>query len=302
MERIKRGLKRVFFPPPLFVAAVSIPAFAAVAYVLAKGISGPLAYLSYLASAYALMSVGWRVPNLIRSGRKRIERCLLDGKIGRVPLVHRYAKEVNFRAEVSLCLGLLVNLLYIVMKGTLGIYFHSAWFMALAVYYALLALMRLLLLCRPKGPEGKERVKGELRRYRLCGYGLLAMNLALGGMVVFMVRYDRGYEYPGVLIYAMAAYSFYTVIIAVIRVIQSRRHGSPILSAAKAVSLAAALVSILSLETAMLTQFGGEEDPLFRKAMIGATGGGVCVMVWGMALVMIVKASQKLKSIENQNP
>lgn len=40
---------------------------------------------------------------------------------------------------------------------------------------------------------------------------------------------------------------------------------------------------------------------LFRKAMTGATGGGVCVIVLGMALFMIVKASKQLKQINIQN-
>ena len=68
------------------------------------------------------------------------------------------------------------------------------------------------------------------------------------------------YEYPGVLIYAMAAYFFYAVIIAATNVVKFRRHGSPILSAAKAINLVAAMVSILSLETAMLAQFGSDND------------------------------------------
>ena len=73
------------------------------------------------------------------------------------------------------------------------------------------------------------------------------------------------------------------------------------LSAAKVISLVAALVSILSLETAMLARFGSEDDPLFRKVMTGATGCSVCVIVLGMALFMIVKASKQLKQINIQN-
>jgi hypothetical protein len=58
----------------------------------------------------------------------------------------------------------------------------------------------------------------------------------------------------------MAAYFFYAVIIAATNVVKFRRHGSPILSAAKAINLVAAMVSILSLETAMLAQFGSDND------------------------------------------
>lgn len=297
MEQVKRILKRLFFPPPRLMVLIAVPAFAAVIYVLAKDIGGPPAYLSYLASAYALMVLGTGVPGIVRSVRHGIEGHPLTRRILSIPMGRRYVEDVKFRAEVSLGAGFIINLLYIAMKMVSGIYYRSTWFIALAVYYTLLAVMRFLLLYRKRWPEGKARQELELRRYRLCGYVLLAMNLALSGMVVFMVRYDRGYEYPGTLIYAMAAYSFYAVTIAAVNVIKFRRHGSPILSAAKAISLVAALVSVLSLETAMLAQFGGENDPLFRKVMTGATGGGVCVLVLGMALFMILKASKQLKQM-----
>nr|WP_278846197.1 hypothetical protein [Limosilactobacillus mucosae] len=76
----------------------------------------------------------------------------------------------------------------------------------------------------------------ELRRYRLCGVMLLFMNQALAGIVIFMVHH------PGLLIYAMALYAFYAVILAIINVVKTRRHNSPILSAAKAINLVAAMV------------------------------------------------------------
>lgn len=301
MERLKKTLKRLFFLPPLLSVVIAVPAFAAVIYVLAKEISGPLAYLSYFASAYALMILGLRVPGIVRSVRRWIECRPLTRKIQSIPLSRRYAEDVKFRTEVSLGIGFTINLLYIVMKMVSGIYYRSTWFVSLAVYYTLLAVMRFLLLCRQRCPQGKARQELELRRYRSCGIVLLFMNIALMGIVAFMVHQNRGYEYPGTLIYAMAAYSFYAVINAAINVIKFRRYESPMLSAAKAISLVAALVSILSLETAMLAQFGSEDDPLFRKAMTGATGGGVCAIVLAMALFMIAKASKQLKQIKIQN-
>ncbi|MDE6726535.1 MAG: hypothetical protein K2J80_01185, partial [Oscillospiraceae bacterium] len=63
----------------------------------------------------------------------------------------------------------------------------------------------------------------------------------------------------------------------------------------------AAMVSILSLETAMLAQFGGDDDPLFRKVMTGATGGAVCTIVIGMAVFMIWKSTKLLKSLKINN-
>lgn len=301
MERLKKILKRIFFLPPLSIAIIAVPAFAAVIYVLAKEISGLPTYLSYFASAYALMILELGVPGIVRSLRYWLKCHPLTRKIQSIPLSRRYVKDIKFRTEVSLGIGFTINLLYIIMKMISGIYYRSAWFIALAVYYAMLAAMRFLLLSCKRWPEGKARQKLELRRYRSCGVALLFMNIALAEIVAFMVHQNRGYEYPGTLIYAMAAYSFYAVISATINVIKFRRHKSPILSAAKAINLVAAMVSILSLETAMLAQFGRGNDPLFRKVMTGATGGGVCVIVLGMALFMIVKASKQLKQINTQN-
>ena len=72
------------------------------------------------------------------------------------------------------------------------------------------------------------------------------------------------------------------------------------MSAAKAVNLAAALVSMLSLETAMLTQFDtGTTSPFFRQSMIASTGGAVCVIVVGMGISMIVYSTRRLKKLKD---
>lgn len=218
-------------------------------------------------------------------------------KLSNTSLGTRFLKDVRFRTEISLYMGFVINLLYIVMKMASGIYYRSVWFISVAVYYILLAVMRFLLFRRGKVRTAGNHQEAELKRYRMCGIILLLMNQALTGIVVFMVHQNKSYDYPGVLIYAMAAYSFYCVIIASVNVIKFRRHGSPVLSAAKVINLVSAMVSILSLETAMVTRFGDKDDFSFRQTMTGATGGGVCIFVLGIAVYMIVKSSLQLKNI-----
>lgn len=285
MERARERLRQIFVLPLLPTVCISIPAFLLVARVLAAGEHGPLAYLSYAASAYAFvisLTGCWRMAGFLKRAVKAH------------PLGRRLVEDSKFRAEISLHQGLIVNLVYIAVKMACGIRYRSPWFISLAVYYALLALMRLLLLFRRK----RLNELGELRRCRLCGLVLLAMNLALAGIVDFMVRQNQGYEYPGTLIYLMAAYSFYAAILAVVNVVRFRRHGSPVLSAAKAINLAAAMVSILSLETAMLSRFGGGDGLLFRRRMTGATGGAVCALILGMAVYMIVESTRRIRRLK----
>lgn len=295
MRQVKPILKRIFFLPPLPTLCIAVPSFALVIYVLNGGYRGPLAYAVYVLSAYALVISITGGPGIILGFVQWLKNHSMTRKMLRIPLVKRLAEDVRFRTSISLHQGLLVNLLYIVIKLTSGIYYRSWWFITLAVYYALLAATRFLLLWR-WGGIGLEM---ELRRCRLCGAVLLLINAALAGMVILMIHQNQGYDYPGVLIYAMATYSFYVVVIAAVNVIKFRRHGSPVLSAAKAINLAAALVSILALETAMIAQFGGGDD--YRKMMTAATGCGVCVIILGMAVFMIVWSTKRIKQLEMKN-
>ena len=301
MEKFKKILKKIFCLPPLPTIVAALLGYGFVIAVAVFHIQKPiLQYASYAASAYALIVTitGFVYINTAIGGvRKFISDHPLMKKFRSTKVGEKYMTNVRFRAGVSLYQGFFVNLLYIVMKLVSGIMYRSLWFIALAVYYILLAVMRFMLVRRLNVQDEA----AELHRYRLCGIMLLFMNQALTGIVVFMVQQNRGFDYPGLLIYAMAAYSFYAVTIAIINIVKTRRHKSPILSAAKAINLVAAMVSILSLETAMLTQFGGDDDPLFRQVMTGATGGGVCTIVIGMAIYMIWRANKNLKKIEISN-
>lgn len=143
-----------------------------------------------------------------------------------------------------------------------------------------------------------ENIISEFKRYRACGIILLLMNQALVGIIIYMVTQNRGFSYPGVMIYAMAMYTFYITISAIINVVKFRKRGSPLLSAAKVISLTAALVSMLSLETAMLTQFGSDQ-PGFRRLMLGASGGVVFLIVLTMAVYMIVRSTKQIRKLKD---
>ncbi len=297
MGTFKRILKKIFCLPPLPTVLAALFGYGFVIAVFAFDIQIPiLQYASYLASAYALIitCTGFDYINpAIGIVRKFVCDQPLMKKFRSTKVGEKYMTDVRFRTGISLYQGFFINLLYIAMKLVSGIVYRSTWFIALAVYYILLAVMRFLLVRRLNAQDEAS----ELRRYRLCGIMLLFMNQALAGIVAFMVRQNRGFVYPGLLIYAMAAYSFYAVTIAIINIVRTRRLKSPILSAARAINLVAAMVSILSLTTAMLSQFGGEDDAEFNSAMTGAVGGGVCIIVISMAIYMIWRANRGLKKI-----
>ena len=75
-----------------------------------------------------------------------------------------------------------------------------------------------------------------------------------------------------------------------------RRHRlGLLLSAAKIVNFAAALMSLLALQTAMLAQFGGPGEEAFRRAHNARLGGFVTLATAGMAVAMIVRGRRQLR-------
>lgn len=295
MSKFNAFLHKVFILPLPAVAAIAVPSFLFVRIVLGSEVHPIVEYAAYLLSAYGLSLTVAAIAVKIRAVCRDGNEWALIRKIRSVPSGRRLLDDAVFRAEASLYGGLLINLAYVFIKFFSGIYYRSVWFIVLSVYYVILSVVRFLLLHHVRDcPLGQEYCS-ELRRYRLCAGMLLVLNAALSVMVTLVVVQNQGFEYGGYLIYVMAVYAFYAVIASIVNLIKFRRYHSPVLSAAKAINLTSALVSMLSLETAMIAQFDTADDPSFRRIMTAVTGFVVCGFVLAMAVYMIVKSTRQLK-------
>ena len=294
MEQFKKALQKIFFPgKAIMISLVIISAVLLTCIFTFDFKDNVFAYLSYILSVYTMITIFWAAYKQIKKGIVIVER--------KNEHVKRYLNDLSFRTHVSLYTSLAINVVYAIAKFFSGIFYHSFWFGSIAVYYFCLAVMRFMLLRHAhRNAFGKDQIS-EYKQYRICGVVLMVLNLALTGMVILLIEKNYSYSYPGTMIYAMGAYAFYNIIIAVINVVKFRKQNSPALSSAKVINLASALVSMLALETAMLSQFGSGESPLFRRAMTSATGGFVCLIVLGTAVYMIIRATKNLKRLKQQS-
>ena len=136
----------------------------------------------------------------------------------------------------------------------------------------------------------------ELKKYRACGIILLVMNLALALMIFFMVYWNRTFIHHEITTIALAAYTFTSLTLAIINTVKYRKYNSPVYSASKAISLASACVSMLTLESTMLTTFGdGTMSLTGRRILLGISGGVISVFIIAMAIYMIVNGTKKIK-------
>lgn len=198
------------------------------------------------------------------------------------PITRRMAEDYRYRTFVFAVPGLILNLIFAVFNGVLGFASHSAWFGTLSAYYILLSVMRFHTvrcnLTASKMERTKEIMMKEIHVYRDCGILFIFMTIALIGTVVLLLHAKGGKHYPGVAIFAVAAYTFYKTIISIINLIKAGKLKAPLLMAIRDIGYIDACVSILSLQTAMFASFGQGQRG-FKKLMDGITGFAVCLMV-----------------------
>jgi len=283
--------KKLLFPPLWVTALLTVFSAAALVTVFIKGWdTSPIAYGVYVLSFYTLCVLTLYCIAVLPKQYKSIRSRILAN-----PLGNRYATDRIFRTKVSLNLSLGINLLYAAVNLLSCYLYRSWWFVCLAVYYGILSVMRFLLVRYVHLHEiGKNR-RGELKRALICSCIMLLLNLFLSGAVLMVVYQNRGYEYHGILIYVMALYTFYITTHAIVNLVQYRRMESPVMSAAKGISLAAALVSMLNLETAMFAEFGGDMAKEDQQLMIMLTGAGISIAVIAIAVSTIARCAKELK-------
>ena len=295
MKEWKSICSRLLFPPLWLVIIFTVFSTVALVAVFVEGWeTTPTAYIVYVLSFYTLTVICFACWKTIPGYYKSIKGKVYDNKYA-----NRYLTDVAFKTHVNLYRSLITNLIYVAVNAISGIIYRTYWFGIFAVYYAIMAIMRFLLVRYVNRNQiGKSRL-GELKRSRLCAYILMTVNLALSGAVLMMVYFNRGFQYQGFLIYVMAMYTFYIITTAIIDMVKYRKYNSPVMSISKIIKLASALFSMLFLETAMFSQFGGETSPETQRIMIMATGGGISVVVVAMAVYMIIRSTKEIKKTEN---
>lgn len=283
--------KNTLFPPVGLIFFFVIVSAAALLYVFLEGLdTSVIAYFVYVFSFYTLTVLCIWCWKKLPGYYRRIKNRVYDN-----PYANRYFTDVIFKNSVSLNASFLINLLYVFVNAVSAVIYQTIWFAIFAIYYMVLAVMRLLLArYTQKYGIGSNRL-GELRRSRLCAWILLTVNLILSGVVLMMLYYHRGFEYQGFFIYVIALYTFYITINAIVNLIKYRKYNSPVMSVTKVIKLTAALFSMLFLETAMFSQFGIETPERVKRIMIMATGAGISVIVVAMAVYVIIHATKEIK-------
>lgn len=286
MKKARVFLKALLYPPKGILYIVPPVVFTALILIfVTERTESTAAYLIYGMSAYALVILLAAAPKMIGKAKVIVINSRPVQAVSSTQLGKRYLHDIIFRGRIGIYQGMAANFAYALFWGVSGIQYVSSWFVSMAAYYFTLGAIRTYLAI------GYHQRAGDVRyEYRCCrrtAWSLFLLNIPMGGMMVLMVRTNAGFSYPGYVIYFSALYTFYMMIFSAVNLAKFRKLGSPILSAAKVVNFISAMMSILGLQTAMISRFSVNGET-YRTLMNAVTGGFVFGTVVVLAVYMLV--------------
>ena len=241
---------------------------------------------TYIIYALAGSTLGYSVFTIVRFAPK-IKRFTID-MLRAFDFTRKFLDEYSFRAIIVATVSLFVNIAYTVFNAVLAIITSSLWFGAISMYNAILIILRSdTILSRHKSPQ-----KSFLRASILVIFLSVFLSLA----VWQMVSNNLAFNYPSLTIYAFAAYAFYKITTSIINLIKSRDQSLTV-RATKNIGFADALVSILSLQTALLYTFS--DETVNTGAFNAITGALVCSLTLAIGVTMLIslRKTKKTKDI-----
>lgn len=287
MNKLKKIITKLLFPHYIIILLLIPLSIVMLVYSMVKLASNDLlSIISYIISAYTLAVTVLRIKDFINF----IKIIKTDNRI-----IRKFTEDIHLRLNIILYGSLIWNCIYALFQFVLGITNKSFWFISMSIYYLLLGLMRLFIVKHTKLYKPREQYSKEVKKYLLCGWILLIMNVFVAIIVFFMVHWNRTFYHHEITTITIAAYTFATFTMAIINYVKYRKFHSPIYSATRLINIVAASVSIITLESTMLTSFGKDITPQFRQLMLALTGGAISIFVIVIAIIMIVNGYRQLK-------
>lgn len=291
MFKLKKVLKKVLYPHIVFTLVLFMVVMTMLVVTLIKtSETSIIRYFLYGLSFYSLLILSLRIPDII----KYFKRLKYENRY-----LSRWFSDPHLRINVSLYSSSIWDLIYAIFQLFLGIYNKSFWFYTLFGYYLLLSLMRFYLSSHTKKYKPKEMLELEIKKYHLCGWLLLLMNIFVSVMMFFFIYLDKAIYHHEIITIAIATYTFTIFTVAIVNYFRYKKYKSLIYSIVKTISLICASVSMITLTVTMLTTFGENSNKDFNKIMIMFVGVVVSLFIIVMSISMIITSKKKKKELNN---
>lgn len=301
-----RSLWKKILNPPTYVKVLTfiITLVSATLSLVMVGLgleNGALAIIAYILFGVAGVSLTYSVYLIIPLFPKM--KSGIIAWMEKYDFTHLLLRNFGFRTVIFAIGSFLMSLLFSGFNAYMGIANRSIWYGALAAFYIALAFLRGGVLIYHKNKIGK-KVRSQndeynkAKVYRNSGIITLILNIALSSAIAQMIFSDAHFTYMGWTVFAYAAYAFYKITTAIISFIRAHKQEDLTVRAIRNINLVDALVSILALQTALLTMFS--EGDINISLFNTLTGIAVSILSVGIGIYMIVSANKKMKELQKE--
>ena len=290
-ETIKKWKKvgvKLLFPPTFVVFLFFNLTVVGLVFIFMNNLGeNPIAACFYAVSFYSLVIVCARIPRIV----KKVQRGLHSNKYS-----HRYLTDKELRMSFSMYRGLIIGIGFAVFKTITGLVYHTPWLYAMAGYNVIMSLMRFVVVYQTqrKGLSEADREQRANISAWICGWLMMVLNIAVSVIMYMVIVLKQTIEYHEIVVIALAAYTFYCFTMAVINVVKYRKKDF-VYSTIKNIDLVKAIVSVFTLQVAMLTRFG-EEGSLDMGLMNTLTGIAVTIAINTLAALMLARTNKRKKT------
>ncbi len=185
-------------------------------------------------------------------------------------------------------LAFFINIAFFAYNLVFGIAYRLIWNWSISIYYAILIFLRaMILLLERKWSATPQKAVNEkrLRLRKEMSLCMLVMDLSLIAPVTLMVLSRRQVRYGMIPTIAMAAYTTYKVTLAAIHFTKRKQKSNLSVQLLREITLKDAIVSVLTLQNAMLMQFSEGESFL---ALSACTSAGMLLLLVGITISSIL--------------
>lgn len=246
-------------------------------------------YILYAVAAIMLTYFVYTMVIFVPKMKAGIIRSMQKNKV-----TNKLLKDYGYRTIVFSVVSFILNVAYISFVLVMAIMSRTAWYFTITGYYVILALTKgnVFHSKRKYGTEIKEA-----RAMRFSGIMFVVMTIVFSGVIILIYKANHYFEYAGLLIYAVAAFTFYKLTLAIYNIFKARKHDSLYVQNIRNINLANALISIVMLQVALFQAFSPSSNSGMANAL---TGAGVSAIILFLGIVMIVKANKRLKELKNK--
>jgi len=294
MNKLEK-FKKFIFPHPIIIFILFGFSLISLIYVfLYKLEMHPIAYVLYMIAFYTLVVVCVRIPGIVRWVKEKLHAN---------KYTDLYLTDKDLRVRISMYRGLLISFIFATFKIILGFVYNSSWLFAMAGYNTILSLMRFIVIFRSqkKGLSEMEERKRGLRSYQVCGWLVMVLNIAVSVVMFMVIVQKQTIEYHMIVTIGLAAFTFYCFTMAIINMVKYRDRKNPVYAAIKRIDMVKAIVSIFTLQVAMLTTFHGQGEALDVGLMNVLTGFAVTIAINTIGAMMLAGVKGDLQALTEVN-